>query len=654
MTEILQIKMNNYRQYEGLNKIDLSTIGNKKINVIEGQNGAGKSNILNAVSLCFYNQETHQETTGEELETLPIISESILNELDPGEKASGYIEIHLGDDQPEYIFKREFSTFVTNSGYNDQKSDLTLQVQKGNQWEMSSNPQTILNEILPSQVKDYFMFDGEALTEFFEEGFKERVKSGIIDVSHIGILNDSIDHVKKVRDEIERKAGNLEGKAGKLKQELDEKKDNLEGLKSEKEDLKSTKQDIQTEINRIDRKLRGAKDEEVQKLIETRDNLEQDIDNLQKERKEYRKEISDVLITTGPAIYSLDALNYAETKLDELKQKGQLPPKIQDWFIDDLVNRGTCLCGRSIDSESDAEAHLLEMKESMTDVNTDNIEGKSEIPRIIRDGNDGAEKILQRRKRIRQKTNEIEEKDKRLTDINNQLKATNIPDDVDVAELARQQENLEEKKEKKIKEIGRKDAEISTTKDEVDSKRKELNRELKKEDRHQSIVNQVEFAYQSTTEMESIKTKILRQIRSETQKNMERYFNELIWKTDDYTITLENDYTIEVSGPGSDGNRIGSLSAGEKQVLALSFMAALSDISGFNAPVLIDTPLGRISSNPKKDIAQNLPDYLEGTQMTFLMTDEEYTEGVQSMMEHKVVNEYQLVYDNGTTEVISQ
>ena len=83
-------------------------------------------------------------------------------------------------------------------------------------------------------------------------------------------------------------------------------------------------------------------------------------------------------------------------------------------------------------------------------------------------------------------------------------------------------------------------------------------------------------------------------------------------------------------------------------------MAALSDISGFNAPVLIDTPLGRISSNPKKDIAQNLPDYLEGTQMTFLMTDEEYTEGVQSMMEHKVVNEYQLVYNNGTTEVISQ
>jgi DNA sulfur modification protein DndD len=93
------------------------------------------------------------------------------------------------------------------------------------------------------------------------------------------------------------------------------------------------------------------------------------------------------------------------------------------------------------------------------------------------------------------------------------------------------------------------------------------------------------------------------------------------------------------------------LSAGEKQVLALSFMAALSDISGFTAPIVIDTPLGRISSEPKELIAQNLPAYLEDTQITFLMTDEEYTSTVQGLIQDRVANEYKLNYANGTTEV---
>lgn len=654
MTKILQINIKNYRQYEGLKEINLKTEGEETINVIEGQNGAGKSNILNAVNLCFYNEEVHQETTAEDLDSLPYVSESILNSLDPGEKADGYVEIHLGDSQPEYIFKREFSSYVTNSGYNDQSQELTLQVQKGNQWEMSSNPQTVLNELLPSQVKDYFIFDGEALSEFFEEGFKDRVKSGIIDVSHIGVLNDSIDHVEKVRDDIERKASDLEGEASNLKQELEDKKTRLSNLKSDRGDQKDLKSKTESKIKGIDQKLRGAQDEAVQELIKRRDTLKEEIRGLQAEREKYRGEMTDEMIQAGPAAFSLDALEYTETKLDELKQKGQLPPKIQDWFVEDLIDQGACLCGRPIESESDVEAHLLEMKNSMSDVDTDNLEGKSEIPRIMEDGQKGADVILQRRQRIREKQDSIEKKDKEVNEINNQLKAIDVPDDVDVAELAKQQEELEEQKEDINQKIGMLDAKIGNVDDKVNSKRKDLKKELKKENKHESVLNQAEFAEQSVTEMRSIKERILRQIRSETEENMQNYFNELIWKNDVYIIELESDYTVTVTRQGASGNEIGSLSAGEQQVLALSFMAALSDISGFNAPVLIDTPLGRISSDPKEDIARNLPEYLEGTQMTFLMTDEEYTEGVKSMMAHRVKNEYQLVYDGGTTEVVSQ
>ena len=79
-------------------------------------------------------------------------------------------------------------------------------------------------------------------------------------------------------------------------------------------------------------------------------------------------------------------------------------------------------------------------------------------------------------------------------------------------------------------------------------------------------------------------------------------------------------------------------------------MAALSKISGFSAPVVIDTPLGRISSEPKQLIAQNVPDYLNDTQVTFLMTDVEYSEDVRAYISNEVANEYHLEFQNGVTQ----
>lgn len=142
----------------------------------------------------------------------------------------------------------------------------------------------------------------------------------------------------------------------------------------------------------------------------------------------------------------------------------------------------------------------------------------------------------------------------------------------------------------------------------------------------------------------------MEQVRIQTEDCLEEYFNTLMWKNEDYDIELTDEYQVNITSPS--GNKgLGTLSAGESQILALSFMSAMSQISGFSAPVVIDTPLGRISSEPKYRIAQNIPKYLNGKQVTFLMTDEEYTEKVSAFLKKSVANEYQLDYANEKTEV---
>jgi DNA sulfur modification protein DndD len=280
----------------------------------------------------------------------------------------------------------------------------------------------------------------------------------------------------------------------------------------------------------------------------------------------------------------------------------------------------------------------------------ENLEGKAELPRIIDDGKDSVRRIISNRQKISQLQDELERVDKELRDISNELKSYDLPEDVDVSSLESQRSEIEDRISDMRQEIGRVNHEIETLDEEIDELDEEWREEAAKEDKHRKMMKKLDFVEEASEELTGIKQTILTQIRENTEKNMNQYFNDLIWKDEEYTVELGDDYTVSVYGKHGD-NKIGSLSAGEKQVLALSFMSALTKISGFNAPIVIDTPLGRISSKPKKRIAQNIPTYLKGTQITFLMTDEEYTDEVRAHLQNSVANEYLLDYSNEVTEV---
>ncbi|PHQ44299.1 chromosome segregation protein [Halorubrum sp. C3] len=286
----------------------------------------------------------------------------------------------------------------------------------------------------------------------------------------------------------------------------------------------------------------------------------------------------------------------------------------------------------------------------MSLVMQENLEGKAEIPRIIEDGQDSLRRIIENRKKISERQTELDNVDVELRDISNELKNYDLPEDVDVSSLESQRSEIEDRITEMSQEIGRVDQQIETLTEKIDELDEEWRDEAAKEDKHRRLMRKLDFVEEASEEISEIKQTILAQIRKNTEENMNQYFNDLIWKDEEYTVELGENYTVSVYGKHGD-NKIGSLSAGEKQVLALSFMSALTKISGFNAPIVIDTPLGRISSKPKKRIAQNLPTYLKDTQITFLMTDEEYTDDVRARLQNSVANEYQLDYSNEVTEV---
>ncbi len=73
-------------------------------------------------------------------------------------------------------------------------------------------------------------------------------------------------------------------------------------------------------------------------------------------------------------------------------------------------------------------------------------------------------------------------------------------------------------------------------------------------------------------------------------------------------------------------------------------MTALNSLSGFELPLVIDTPLGRLSSKIRDNLAEFLPEYTNNKQVTLIVTDTEYAGYFKEKIKDSVGEEYKLVY----------
>lgn len=85
------------------------------------------------------------------------------------------------------------------------------------------------------------------------------------------------------------------------------------------------------------------------------------------------------------------------------------------------------------------------------------------------------------------------------------------------------------------------------------------------------------------------------------------------------------------------------LSAGERQIFAISFLWGLVKTSGKSLPVVIDTPLGRLDSDHRENFAKNYFPSISH-QVIILSTDKEVDKDLLSLMENNIAKSYTFEY----------
>ncbi|ODS30943.1 MAG: Chromosome partition protein Smc [Candidatus Scalindua rubra] len=635
-----KLKLKNYRQYKDCIIEFAYKNEEKQITVIQGAMGTGKTNILNAITWCLYNKEIHISDADK---GLPIINNAALKGAKSGDILEVIVEADLLDkENKRMIFKRLLRVKKTDLtyGYTLIKDDtakkenrFSVHYQISGDYKIADEPEHRVEIVAPKEIQEYFFFDGERLNEYFKNPNQENIKQEVFKISQLNLFEKVIGHLRIRENEYAKQLKDISPKADETKTLLDHVQNELKEKKNRLTELRKDKSELEKKSNEIAEKLRNyPSSAEVRDLQEKRELLEKNFDIWNNEIEELKQKHSDYLIKNAPLLLCYTAICEAEKKVSKKIDSGEIPPDYKRSFIQKLLENGKCICLTDISSDSPARNNIekvLNECDEISDITEELIKERYELERMLKALNSFDKTRRQNSENINKLENRCKEASKEQKNIEDKLSKIG---DYNIERWESILETTKRSSEEKMEEIARLKVEIESLQKDIEHCGKEYEKQVRKIKEHDELRNKLLFCRKAMDISEKLKNEIMNEIRSEIEVKTNQQFFTLIWKQENYKkVTISEGYNISVLDQNNKDS-IGTLSAGERQVLALSFMAALNMVSGFDAPIVIDTPLGRISKEPKINIAKNLHKYLKGKQVTLLVTEEEYTEEVRKHM----------------------
>jgi DNA sulfur modification protein DndD len=641
-----QIELHNFGIYKGTHRIDFNnTLENRNLTLIGGMNGRGKTTILDAIFLAFFGKRA-----------LPYIQD--------GKKSyEGYLKEYLNksaSDETTFVsvsfVLEDDTTFKVTRCWTleGRKLPEKLIVLKNDQEDayLSENWNFYIEEVLPLGISRFFFFDNEKISQIADDESFNEIKDSIKAVMGISTIDKVLDDVDKIARDKRNSAKTIE-----TKYLISEKADNetaiaklehqIEGNRRERASLVPHLEKVQTRLEATEEKFwkQGGH------LGVKRDEIEKEKDKLKVEEQALKQKILDLTISgAAPLILCKGLMKqvYNEAKITQAQTALQnsepiinaiiekLTKKIAEMFSDNTElrdrvkqmivsemsdysngiekNTGVALSPISIMlMEKLFESGIFETQSAAINFAKQVEESESAMQQIDTHLSSNAEKAG-----AIELLNSIKDFESSATTLKNQIAKI----DESMVSLQYQQTKLESERQKIIKRIAQID-------DISDDDARIISYAAKTE----AVMNEFKHRLQ-TQKVATFEKNITDCFRFLAQKESIITKVEIDPKTLDITLRDYNDGILTKS----------QLSAGEKQMFAISIIWGLALSSGYKLPVVIDTPMARLDSAHRHNfINKYLPN--ASSQVIVLSTDEEvYGRYLYQIQEH-VNSYYTLLYD---------
>lgn len=622
----------NFRQYHDEQEIEFA-VGERNVTVINGTTGAGKTNMFLAINWCLYGAEDVIDKVGE------IINKQALSEASEGQVPEAEVELrfqHAGPEGPETIFVAKRSTRTPGN------LRLFCVTRKG--LDECPNPTLVLNTILPKNVRTYFLFDGEKIDEFAKPEHEQQVKEAVYGVLKLEVLNRAKGHISGIGDEYERDLKKMD--TGTHIQELLKKKETIkEDINIQQKALEMARAEqnaAQSLILSLDAEL--AKQQVIQVDYKRRKELEEDAKRIEGSLDTRLEEIRE-LGSSGYILFGSKAIQKAISIINEKRQRGEIPAGIREQFLRDLLERQICICGRAIKKEDPEWKTLMGLINEALPSKIENM--ILETGGLLQGLNSKAERSLQALRSLKEQKAELEDQLGRITRESDEISTRLIG--VGIQEVV----VLESKRKAAVKksgelyvDIGCKQQKILDLEEDVKQLDQEIERAEGLEGKAKLIQKKLALAHESAKAVAEVYEQFAKEMRKTIEDETQKTFNKFIWKESQFTkVELTDDYRLTVLDRWGTPARP-ELSAGERQLLSLSFIMALSGASDDYAPIVMDTPFGRLDVVPRENICKFLPELAD--QLILFVTGTELQGKAREILSPRIGQEYTLDWEKST------
>tara|TARA_Y100001980_G_C14555238_1_gene343338 strand:- start:894 stop:2957 length:2064 start_codon:yes stop_codon:yes gene_type:complete len=340
------IEIENFRAFHGKHDIKLSTDDNKPVNVIVAQNNVGKSAILEAIYWCLFDEMPFGADK---------IDDKINNqseELD--ETASAVVKLNIIDDSSEEIEK--FRITRTLPSENSDTIFTAIRYDRDEKSYDEDDPRTLVNRILPKNLKDFFLFRGEGVEDLFDKK-EERLKTSL---EHI----QGLTYLETARKDLEQYLTSLMDKRSrqiKLAEKSEATTANLNELYEKKEAilkrLDQNKKDISESEDAIEQFKQLINESGVEEIkIKNKDSerlkikIKTEIDPQIEKIKTLKIKLIE---ENGYRVFGYSYKEKVEAYMDEQRSKGKFPADYSEAFLKNILEAGECVCGDVIDESKE-------------------------------------------------------------------------------------------------------------------------------------------------------------------------------------------------------------------------------------------------------------------------------------------------------------
>jgi len=657
-----KIVFENYRQY-GSGSLSFHADDNSKLSVLIAKNGTGKTTLLNAITWCLYDKELH---LADEKTALPLVNAASARSLPEGSliPVSVAVTVLDGTNIVEFYRVINFKTSIGADGnprYIAGKSKFVVSITPAGDFENTTVLQGLDADLVVKQYFDeaifkFYFFDGEKLRDFFAAGQSNTIQQSIFNISQVTMLENACGRLKRMHNDRTKKLAKDSPDIAALNAEREKQERRLATARDTLSDSRAEVIELTHKREELDEILRGY--DPIKKLQQERQDLETTLKKIEEEEKIYRSDRSTfirqyfVLLTLYPRIkHTLDMIGSKEAD-------GDLPPSIDKDQVRRLLahlDEPCPLCNGVIGETG--RKHLESLLDRIS-VSSHTSNYLKEIKGPLESCAEQAKRFKKELTALRQREMDIEARKnvavERLQQITSVL--SNFESEsgqLNVAKTEAERTSIIQRINAANQSIGAANTTITACNERLEEIENSINRALQTMSEHDDIRKQLEVIEMLHGQFRKIKTQIMEEMKAEIEKTTWKIFDAMIWKKQTFgSIKIDDSYDIAVYN--TDGIEMtGSLSATEQMALAYAFTLAIHRASGKNCPLVIDSPLGRVSDDNRENMARALQKISQDKQIIMLFTPDEYSASVRAMYDSTAeVRELSLSEDESHVEGI--